>query len=328
MQIVLFGQPELDEHLMLPHMRQLKERITHAFTLLPLPPRDIRDYLSFRLRAAGYKGPDLFGPDALKLIADASEGLTRRINIYADKTLLAAFAAGTHTISTDHVRAAISDTQITVPRRDGKRVAAVAAVAGALAGLVIGFIAGRATTPDATAAEHAAALPRANTGMEPAVSATLASAEARKPAVAPARSADAPAREPAPARAAVVPIPVPGTVAGSPDWLAARIDADRTRLGSLAPDRWGIQLMTADRRERPAIETYLADVKRSLDSDELVLYRTGPADAPRVGVMFGNFPTRAEAQGALAKLPARISQFRPYVRSFRSLRDDTRDGTS
>ena len=114
LQIVLFGQPELDEHLNLPHMRQLKERITHAFGLAPLPPRDIKDYIDFRLRAAGYHGPDLFGPEVLRIIADASEGLTRRINIYADKTLLAAFAAGTHTVSADHARAAVSDTQIVV----------------------------------------------------------------------------------------------------------------------------------------------------------------------------------------------------------------------
>src|SRR4029077_15391675 len=53
LQIVLFSQPELDEHLALPNMRELKERITHAFTLAPLPPREIRDYVNFRLRAAG-----------------------------------------------------------------------------------------------------------------------------------------------------------------------------------------------------------------------------------------------------------------------------------
>jgi MSHA biogenesis protein MshM len=81
LQIVLFGQPELDQHLALPHMRQLKERITHSFALAPLPAREVRDYVNFRLRAAGYHGPDLFGEDALRLIAEASEGLTRRINI-------------------------------------------------------------------------------------------------------------------------------------------------------------------------------------------------------------------------------------------------------
>ena len=55
-------------------MRQLKERITHSFNLLPLPARDIKDYLGFRLRAAGYKGPGLFSKEALALIAEASAG--------------------------------------------------------------------------------------------------------------------------------------------------------------------------------------------------------------------------------------------------------------
>ncbi|NJD88312.1 MAG: AAA family ATPase, partial [Betaproteobacteria bacterium] len=139
LQIVLFGQPELDEHLNLPHMRQLKERITHSFNLAPLPPRDIHDYINFRLRAAGYHGPDLFGPEALRIISDASEGLTRRINIYADKTLLAAFAAGTHTVSPDHARAAVSDTQIVVAPKTSSRAVALAAVVGIAGGIAIGY---------------------------------------------------------------------------------------------------------------------------------------------------------------------------------------------
>ena len=59
LQIVLFGQPELDDNLRQPHIRQLRERITHSFRLNPLKPGEIRDYLNFRLRAAGYCGPDL-----------------------------------------------------------------------------------------------------------------------------------------------------------------------------------------------------------------------------------------------------------------------------
>src|SRR4029079_7469758 len=140
LQIVLFGQPELEAHLALPNMRQLKERITHSFGLAPLPPRDIRDYIDFRMRAAGYRGPDLFGPEVLRIIAEASEGLTRRINIYADKTLLAAFAGGTHTITADHARAAVSDTQIVVaaPAASQRRVGMVAAL-GIAFGVAVGF---------------------------------------------------------------------------------------------------------------------------------------------------------------------------------------------
>ena len=60
LQIVLFGQPELEENLRQPQIRQLRERITHSFRLSPLKPDEIRDYLNFRLRAAGYRGPDIF----------------------------------------------------------------------------------------------------------------------------------------------------------------------------------------------------------------------------------------------------------------------------
>ena len=54
-------------------IRQLKERITHSFTLKPLTAPEIRDYLMFRLRAANYHGPDLFSREAIKLIARASK---------------------------------------------------------------------------------------------------------------------------------------------------------------------------------------------------------------------------------------------------------------
>ena len=96
LQIVLFGQPELDQHLSTQAMRQLKERITHSFLLEPLVRSDIENYIDFRMRAAGYRGPKVFNRGAIKLIARASQGLTRRVNILADKALLAAFADGTH----------------------------------------------------------------------------------------------------------------------------------------------------------------------------------------------------------------------------------------
>src|SRR5687768_4786196 len=160
LQIVLFGQPELDQHLALPNMRQLKERITHSFTLLPLPPREIDEYIRFRLRAAGYRGPDLFGPEALRIITDASEGLTRRINIYADKTLLAAFASGTHTVTADHARAAVTDTQIVVtPPQPRRRLAAAGAV-GLVAGIFIGFGLAQLGQPGSPVAAAAVAAPR------------------------------------------------------------------------------------------------------------------------------------------------------------------------
>jgi type II secretory pathway predicted ATPase ExeA len=107
--IVLFGQPELDERLGERNMRQLKDRITHDFTLQPLSRDDIGEYLAFRLRAAGYRGADLFTPRAVRLIAKASQGLSRRINVLADKGLLAAFSEGKRLVDAHEMLTAIRD---------------------------------------------------------------------------------------------------------------------------------------------------------------------------------------------------------------------------
>ena len=117
LQIVLFGQQELDEVLGTPQMRQLKERVIHSFRLEPLVRSDIGTYLMFRMRLAGYKGPDIFSDGAVRLITDASEGLTRRVNILADKALLAAFADGGYQVLPKHVNAAIGDSEFARLRR-------------------------------------------------------------------------------------------------------------------------------------------------------------------------------------------------------------------
>lgn len=109
LQIVLFGQPELDENLNQPHIRQLKERITHQFYLTPFNKEDLTIYIDFRLRKAGYAGPPIFTPKALKLLSKASEGLVRRANILADKALLACYAENKYQVSPKYMLAAIRD---------------------------------------------------------------------------------------------------------------------------------------------------------------------------------------------------------------------------
>ncbi|KAF0166860.1 MAG: type II secretory pathway protein ExeA [Rhodocyclaceae bacterium] len=120
LQLVLFGQPELNDVLARPDMRQLKERITHNFGLEPLVRDDITHYLDFRMRAAGYRGPSVFSAPALKMIAQSSLGLTRRINILADKSLLAAFSSGSHQIGPKEIRAAIRDCEFSEATYGGK----------------------------------------------------------------------------------------------------------------------------------------------------------------------------------------------------------------
>jgi type II secretory pathway predicted ATPase ExeA len=144
LQIVLFGQPELDRHLDLSSMRQLKERITHSFHVPAMEPALVGEFLAHRLRAAGHDGPAIFSPAAARLIAERSEGIVRRINILADKALLAAFAADASVVSAHHARQAIAESPFR--RRGGlagrwrDRLPAWAVAMGCLLGLLIGAI--------------------------------------------------------------------------------------------------------------------------------------------------------------------------------------------
>jgi MSHA biogenesis protein MshM len=138
LQIVLFGQPELDENLRQPQIRQLRERITHSFTLLPLDQSDVRAYLTFRLQAAGYHGPDLFSRRVIAYLTRASGGLTRRINLVADKALLAAFAEGTHNVTLRHVKAAVRDSEFS----DLPQPRSATPLTYALGGLALGGVIG------------------------------------------------------------------------------------------------------------------------------------------------------------------------------------------
>ena len=106
---MLFGQPELDTLLETRAMRPLRDRITHHFRLDPLAPDEVAQYLDFRMRAAGYRGPELFSPAASRRIASYAGGLTRRVNVLADKSLLAAFSQNMHAINPSHVKVAARD---------------------------------------------------------------------------------------------------------------------------------------------------------------------------------------------------------------------------
>lgn len=382
MQIVLFGQPELDQHLSLPSIRQLKERITHGFTLLPLPAQDIKDYLNFRLRAAGYRGPDLFSADALKLITEASEGLTRRINIYADKTLLAAYAEGTHTVTAKHVRAAITDTQIVLAGQGNVQKRLWIAVGAALlAGIAIGFVAGRYSMSGTPAAPQTASTPLVSaiqparpatqeitrraevaTPVDPAIAKatpnTTESVVARDDPPAPKTGNSTPVAPipPAPKAgsneasniqpkvppkqqsvSAPSPIPAayskPAVSAEAPvqqpisGWLGKKIMADAARIAGMHKERYTIQLMNADERQQSAIETFLRGAGRELNAELLMAYPAGSAENPRVSVIYGDFDGATEASAELANLPARMSRFKAYARSFGAVQNDMRPGT-
>ncbi|HEY1042237.1 MAG TPA: AAA family ATPase [Telluria sp.] len=109
LQMVLFGQPELDRHLDLPRMRQLRERITQSFAVPLMPEPAVYDFLAFRLHAAGYRGERLFSVGATRCIARTARGVVRRISILADKALLAAYIDDAGRVELRHAQAAVQD---------------------------------------------------------------------------------------------------------------------------------------------------------------------------------------------------------------------------
>jgi len=109
-QVVLFGQPELDSVLEHPSIRQLKQRITFSYHLLPLNRPALTKYIQHRLVTAGYKGDDLFSKAAISMLYQASNGIPRLVNIMCHKAMIAAYGEGIHEVKPEQVRLAIKDT--------------------------------------------------------------------------------------------------------------------------------------------------------------------------------------------------------------------------
>ena len=108
LQVLLVGQPELKSLLARTALRPLRDRIANSFEVCALGEVDTADYLGFRLRHAGAVRT-LFTPRAIDLISQASRGLARRVNIMAEKSLLAAFAESADVVTDEHVQMAVQE---------------------------------------------------------------------------------------------------------------------------------------------------------------------------------------------------------------------------
>ena len=110
MQVVLFGQPELDAKLAMPNLRQLQQRISFHYRLGALGRDELRQYLNHRLQVAGYRGAEMFSHRAVSALHRASGGTPRLVNILAHKALLAVFGTGGMAVERRHVLDAERDT--------------------------------------------------------------------------------------------------------------------------------------------------------------------------------------------------------------------------
>ncbi|MGH7830565.1 MAG: AAA family ATPase, partial [Candidatus Binatia bacterium] len=115
LQIVLIGQPELEGRLDQPRLRHLKQRIAIRCHLDPLPAEEVRPYIDFRLKAAGYEGKGLFPPDAVEKIAFYAKGTPRLINTICDNAMVIAYASSKKKIDGQTIEQVARDLRIQKP---------------------------------------------------------------------------------------------------------------------------------------------------------------------------------------------------------------------
>lgn len=111
LQIILFGQPELDQKLQHHSIRQLNQRISFHYQLGTFDRDEIERYLQHRLHIAGYNGDTLFTRRAIKTLYRASGGIPRLVNILAHKAMMLSFGTGEYRIGAHQISVAAEDTQ-------------------------------------------------------------------------------------------------------------------------------------------------------------------------------------------------------------------------
>ena len=334
MQIVLFGQPELDRKLENKSIRQLRERITHSFELQPLSEQEIREYLHFRLQAAGCPWPQLFSPKAEQLLAKASAGLSRRINILADRALLATYAdpatrqgmrnsAGEilPMVQPKHVLVAIKDSAYRVDHTDIRKNLLIGAGMAALllAGVGVGWWLNRdsgmqpvllpvaAVEPEAVAAPTPVPVPPAAATVSSVVAENASSTTIEVTA----------SSSPVAAAAKEVAIP-PGLTA----LVAVRARASVPWLASL-PGREGysVQMYAVGISELDKLQDYFEFLELTDMFGDVYMCRisaSGGLEAQWL-VLHELFEGYSKAESFIRNLPPYLGQHQPYVRNVKGI---------
>ncbi|HSI43114.1 MAG TPA: AAA family ATPase [Methylotenera sp.] len=300
LQIVLFGQPELDVNLNQTHIRQLRERITHSFHLGPLQTKDVGEYLIFRLRAAGYHGPHLFSDAAIKKLSKAAEGLVRRVNILADKALLAAFADNVYLVTPKHVKAAIHDSEFGAKANNYKNpILWITAAILLVIGILIVSMTIKQNRPDQKILAQAPVI------TAPAVT----QKKIDKPSV------DKP----------IQPVVVDSPNKQEQSLVNKRLEYTKNWLFSGQPNTVTLQiksLPTTNVVQETQLQAELEKIAQQLEVDNLYLYRKNQNGEIYTVILYGAFAQRSEALDALNKLPSQIQSNHPYLRTIGGINKD------
>ncbi|QLG88807.1 AAA family ATPase [Chitinibacter bivalviorum] len=294
LQIVLFGQPELDQQLTQPAMRPLRERISYSFELSRLEKTDVAAYLHFRLQAAGWQGPPLFDDAAVKEIALAAQGLTRRINLLADKALLASFADNARTVSREHARLAVRECAYAPAAAfrawPVKPIAVLATVAAV--GIVFGLWYGARTTTASAQTVVAASAPLRVNSPAAVSSSSVASATTQI------------------------------DVDGLPPALDQLAQHSRQQINAANAQTQTILLMTVPHNQLGELEKLMQRYDGQMKLDQVMIYPTQANGVKSWGVVYGLFADKRSAKQAMAQLPDALKRNKPLLRSVAGVREE------
>lgn len=283
LQMVLFGQPELDEKLTKPEIRQLKERITHSFYLDPFPPGDTLEYLNFRLRNVGYRGPDVFNQKTANAIEKYSGGLTRRINILADKALMASYSEGGHEVTVKHVLAGAIDSDFRKKHNWRLWIVAGVVVLCLVLAVWLGMMIGKSEIKGT---------------MEQKVKSTTEVLYV----------ADSEQDE--------------SQIVGANNLLDKRLSATKDWFKVASDNHSSIQLFVTRIIDADGVEKFLRKLPEMLDFEQIFIYETMINGVEMYSVLYGDFDSRQKSLEVLRDLPAEMQESQPFLRRISALRKD------
>lgn len=319
--IMLFGQPELDALLAEPRLRQVRDRVIHRFELQPLPPPEASAYIDHRLRAAGWKGGALFTPPAMALLVKASAGRARRINLLADKSLLGAYACGAMVVDVHHVKDALGELHADTPGPRSKPwMPLVRWGASSLALAVTMTVAALWLLDQRRLPAVQSAAPVAATA--PAAPPPSSAPAATQPAV---ELAESPPPQPA---AAPSTVPVknvqPPTSAALPAATDAFLQSYLARTQALlqTPNLDGYTIQLAALPRDASVAGYLNSAGHLVDSSMVYVQLSTYNGRNFVSVYYGHFGTTAQASAAMAGLPTALKTNKPIVRTWARIKQD------
>lgn len=304
LQIVLFGQPELDQKLKNDEIRQLRERISHAYTLNPLNAEEIGNYLAFRIEKAGYVGQPLFTTQAIKQVAKASNGLIRRVNIIADKMLFAAYSDNSAIVNSKHAHRAIKDCEFCrpdddeSPRQNMKTINNVGlAIACTLLTVILIFYAGSFNRFIVEVGSHSV-LSFLNINKEDLTSADntlqVDNQETRFGAEKPAHGR----------------------------LIQARLDTTTDWLVREADHHYCIQIMAIPHSGHPQLEQFLRRLREDDRLNKIHIYQPIINDRRGFGVLYGTYVSKADAHAEMAEVSKKYKLKSPYLRTINGINNE------